>query len=155
MKWFLISIVGLTMLANTSLGSPSTEVTKILDQLHTAASKADGKTYFDLFAPNGVFIGTDATERWTVAEFKAYANPYFAKGQGWTYKPTKRSIDLDPSGTVAWFDEILENESYGTCRGSGVLYKIDGQWRIAQYHLTIPIPNPLAKTVAQMIRKKS
>jgi hypothetical protein len=126
-----------------------------LDQFHQAASKADANAYFGLFAPEGVFIGTDATERWTVEDFKKYAMPHFSKGKGWTYAPGKRHVDLAPGGTVAWFDELLSNESYGTCRGSGVLRKIAGSWKISQYHLTIPIPNDLAKPVVKMIRESA
>ncbi|MCC7441799.1 MAG: nuclear transport factor 2 family protein [Bdellovibrionales bacterium] len=129
------------------------EIEATLDQFHQAASKADGAAYFGLFSPEGVFIGTDATERWTVEEFKKYAMPHFSKGKGWTYVPKNRHVDLVPGGEVAWFDEILESKSYGTCRGSGVLRRIEGRWKISQYHLTIPVPNALADTLVQLIRK--
>jgi hypothetical protein len=33
----------------------------------------------------------------------------------------------------------------GPCRGSGVLVKQDGAWKIAQYNLSVPIPNDLMK----------
>jgi hypothetical protein len=142
-----------TMNAESNLNPAQTEVAKLLDGFHLAASKADGKAYFDSFAPEGVFIGTDATERWTVEQFKAYAQPFFSKGKGWTYKATTRNIDFSPAGDVAWFDELLDNASYGTCRGTGVLRRIGKEWRITQYHLTIPIPNDLADTVVKMIRE--
>ena len=124
--------------------TPILNIGSVLDAFHLAASKADGQTYFSLFAPEGVFIGTDAGERWTVEEFKKYAEPHFKKGQGWSYTSKVRHIDLSPCGDVAWFDEILESKTYGTSRGSGVLRKIQGDWRISQYHLTFPIPNELA-----------
>src|SRR5215208_5840387 len=63
-----------------------------LNELHDAAAKADGRRYFSLFADDGVFIGTDATERWTVKQFRAYAEPFFSKGQGWVYKPRSRQV---------------------------------------------------------------
>lgn len=128
-------------------------VAKTLDDFHLAASRADGTAYFNLFAPEGVFIGTDATERWTVEEFKKYASPHFSKGHGWTYESKIRHIDLAPSGDIAWFDEILDNKAYGQCRGSGVLRKIGTAWKISQYHLTIPIPNDLAEKVVALIRE--
>ncbi len=56
----------------------------VLDDFHRAASEADGEAYFGLFAAEGVFLGTDATERWTVDEFRAYAKPHFDRGRGWT-----------------------------------------------------------------------
>ena len=130
----------------------SQEIDSTLDAFHEAASKADGKTYFGLFAPEGIVIGTDASERWTVEEFKKYAEPHFKKGKGWTYTKRTRHIDFSPAGDVAWFDEILDSAAYGTSRGSGVLRRIDGLWKIAQYHLTFPIPNELADKFTKEIK---
>lgn len=127
-------------------------VDQTLDRFHAAASRADEQAYFACFAPDGVFLGTDATERWDVPAFRAFAHPYFAQGKGWTYTSSERHITLSPSNDVAWFDELLRNEKLGTCRGSGVLRLIGGQWKIAQYNLSIPIPNDLAKSVVEMIR---
>jgi ketosteroid isomerase-like protein len=128
-------------------------VDAVLTAFHTAAADADGEHYFSLLADDAVYIGTDATERWTIDEFKAFAEPYFAKGRGWTYTATERNIDIAPGGTVAWFDEILWNESYGTCRGTGVLLLVEGDWRIAQYHLTFPIPNDLSREITARIKE--
>ena len=127
-------------------------VAGVLDAFHAAAAKADFAGYFALFAPEGVFLGTDATERWTVPEFKAFAKPYFDRGRGWTYTVKSRHTVFSPDGTHAIFDEHLDNASYGHCRGSGVLRRIGDEWRIVQYHLTIPIPNDLAGQVVKLIR---
>jgi hypothetical protein len=124
-----------------------------LDELHAAAAAADEARYFALFAPEGVFLGTDASERWTVDEFRAYAQPHFAAGKGWTYRAVARHVDLSRDGAWAWFDEALENEKLGTCRGSGVLRREGDAWRVVQYDLTIPIPNDLALEVAERIRR--
>jgi ketosteroid isomerase-like protein len=133
----------------------SQEVNRTLDRFHQAAADADAKTYFGLFSENGVFIGTDASERWTKAEFQAYAAPHFSKGKGWTYSPKSRHVGVSPKGDYGWFDEILENKHYGTCRGSGVLVWEKDGWKISQYHLTIPIPNALAKNVVSLIRDQT
>ncbi len=125
-----------------------------LNDFHDAASKADAPRYFAHFAPEGVFIGTDATERWTVEQFRAYAQPYFSQGKGWTYTPTTRHINVLPGGTTAFFDELLTNQKYGTCRGTGVLRSIDGQWKICQYHLTKPVPNDAMEKVVDLLRSK-
>jgi len=129
-------------------------VARVLDDFHDAASKADGTRYFAQLAPDAVFLGTDAGERWTKEAFRAFAEPYFSQGKGWTYVARDRHIALAPERTVAWFDEKLTNAKYGECRGTGVLRLIDGQWRIAQYHLTVPIPNELAEKVIAMIREQ-
>ena len=50
---------------------------------------------------------------------------------------------------MAWFDEQLENAKLGVCRGSGVLVKADGAWKIKQYNLTMLVPNEIAEDVAK------
>jgi ketosteroid isomerase-like protein len=125
-----------------------------LDDWHRAAAEADETRYFAAMAPEFVFLGTDATERWDVASFRAFAHPYFAKGKAWTFTPRDRHVILSPRGDTAWFDEKLDSASYGECRGTGVLRRINGTWKIAHYNLTIPIPNDLSKQVVEMIRAK-
>lgn len=150
--WYVLCLVLLVPCAAPAEEKVEVAVGGALDALHRAASEADGTTYFSLFADNAVYMGTDASERWSVDEFKAFAEPYFSKGRGWTYEVKDRHISVAADGGTAWFDEILWNGSYGTCRGTGVLVRISGVWRIAQYHLTIPIPNEMAKDVVAQIR---
>ncbi|MEO7366510.1 MAG: nuclear transport factor 2 family protein [Gemmatimonadaceae bacterium] len=125
-----------------------------LNLLHDAASKADGSRYFKLFTDDAVYIGTDAAERWSIKEFRAFAEPYFAKGTGWKYKPRSRHVVVADvrCRCVAWFDELLDSESYGTSRGTGVLVLKGGAWKISQYALTFPIPNDLAKGITIEIK---
>lgn len=127
---------------------------RLLDAFNAAAARADGPAYFAFFTPNAVFVGTDASERWTLAQFRAFAEPYFAQGKGWTYTPTHRHVTFAdiPCGCVAWFEEDLMSASYGTTRGSGVLVKGPNGWKIGQYVLTIPIPNEIAKDVVKDIK---
>jgi len=117
------------------------EVSAELDDFHDAASRADEARYFAHFAPQAVFLGTDATERWDVAAFRTYAHSRFAQGKGWTYHPLRRAISFAPDGTVAWFDEDLRGDRMGPTRGSGVLVHLEGRWKIAVYDLSITIPN--------------
>ena len=128
------------------------EAGEVLDRFHRAASGAKFDEYFSLFAPDGIFIGTDAGERWTVDEFKAYAKPHFDKGRGWTYVPVERHINVSADDRHASFDELLDNAGLGRCRGTGVLRRVAGVWKIEQYHLTIPVPNALADEVVKRIR---
>jgi hypothetical protein len=127
-------------------------VSTVLDRLHDSASHARFDDYFGLFTSDGIFLGTDAGERWTVPQFKAYAKPLFDKGHGWTYVLIERHVSLAADGSHAWFDELLDNASLGHCRGSGVLRKQGGAWKIEQYNLTMPVPNELAADVARQIR---
>lgn len=132
--------------------APEREAARVLDDLHRLASLADGEAYFALFAPDAVYIGTDASERWSVAEFRAFAEPYFSKGRGWTYVVSERHLTAAADGRTVWFDERLENASYGECRGSGVLVLGPGGWRIAQYVLSLPVPNELARDLVERVR---
>ncbi|GAC21744.1 nuclear transport factor 2 family protein [Paraglaciecola arctica] len=147
-------LVQLSVQASKQASETQTQISLTLDDFHQAASDANQQQYFDLLSDKAVFIGTDATERWDKNTFKAFAKPYFDKGQGWTYIPRNRHVTLSASGQVAWFDELLDSQSYGECRGTGVLELTENGWKISQYHLTIPLPNGLAKDVVKQIQQQ-
>jgi ketosteroid isomerase-like protein len=150
----LAVLIALAFAAAAGAGeSEAAKVEAVLDDFHAAASAADEERYFSHFAAAGVFLGTDATERWTRDEFRAFVHPYFARGQGWTYQPRDRHVAVSAGGGTAWFDELLDNAKYGECRGTGVLQRAAGEWKIEQYHLTIPMPNELAEGFVATIRE--
>lgn len=120
-----------------------------LDDLHQAAARADEDRYFAHFAPDAVFIGTDATERWSVAAFRAYAHPYFARGKAWTFRAIRRAVTV--RGELAWFDEDLETPNLGPARGSGVLSRRGGRWLVEQYVLSITVPNERMRAVRELL----
>ncbi|WP_394222170.1 nuclear transport factor 2 family protein [Alteromonas gracilis] len=151
MKHILLSLfllLGVTAHAESNYE----QVDKTLNALHHNASTANFEEYFNLYHNNAVFIGTDASEVWSKEEFQAYAKPHFDKGKGWTYHPRDRHIYFSSNKDVAWFDELLDNDSLGETRGTGVLVKEGDVWRVTQYHLTIPIPNALADSIAEQIK---
>jgi len=125
----------------------------VLDDFHEAASVADEERYLGHFAPDAVFLGTDPGDRWTGVDFRSFVHSVFSGGEGWTYIPSSRSVSIAADGQTAWFDEMLQNDSYGECRGTGVLrFRGDG-WRIEQYSLSIPIPDELAPEIVTRIRE--
>ncbi len=130
-------------------------VASVLNDWHLAAAEADATRYFGHFTADAVFIGTDATERWDLAAFRAFAMPYFERGKAWTYSATGRHVMLSPSGRSAWFDEQLHNAKYGQVRGSGVLLYQAGRWRIAHYVMSFPIPNKVAAKVIELAQSPS
>ena len=77
------------------------QVAAVLDAFHAAAAAADEDKYFSYLAPDAVFLGTDATERWTKDEFRKWAHPYFAKGKAWTYRSTARWVAFSPDRRFA------------------------------------------------------
>ena len=137
-----------------STASEETRVAAVLDDWHAAAAAADEPRYFGHFARGAVFLGTDATERWSVEEFRRYAHPFFAKGKAWSFRPAARHVSFSPDGSVAWFDEALDTPNLGPARGSGVLVRdAAGQWKIVHYDLSVPIPNDLMSEVRRRIEE--
>lgn len=129
--------------------SQQKEVSSMLDSFNIAAANADYKTYFNFFTDYAVFTGTDATERWDKKEFMAWAKPYFDKKSTWNFTPLERHIYIEPSGTHAWFDELL-NTQMKICRGSGVLVKEATGWKLTQYILSATIPNAVMDSVVKI-----
>ena len=118
---------------------------------HVAASIGAFDLYFDSMTDDAVFLGTDASERWTKDEFMGYAREPFADGNGWTYTPREQYVAFSEDRQTAWIDELLDNEKYGVLRGTGVLVKVDEDWKIAHYSLTFLVPNEIAGEVVELI----
>ena len=130
------------------------EIRAALDDWHDAAARADEARYFGHFAEGAIFLGTDATERWDVAAFRAFAHPYFARGKAWSFRAVRRAITVAPGGLHAWFDEDLDTPNMGPARGSGVLVRgaPSAPWRIAQYNLALTIPNERLDEVKALLK---
>lgn len=116
------------------------ETDSIMNAWHQAAAKANFEGYFNAMTSDAIFIGTDATENWDIVQFKNFSKPYFDRGQAWDFTPLERHIFVSENGEAVWFDELLETWM-GLCRGSGVLKKENGQRKIAQYVLSVTVPN--------------
>jgi hypothetical protein len=134
---------------NQSQQSDIAAINKVLDGYHQAAANGEWDTYFGLMSADGVFIGTDASERWIKQEFRQYSSG----SNGWVYTPQQRNINITPDGLSAWFDEALLSQSYGSSRGSGVLIRTSAGWKISQYHLTLPIPNGMVRGITDQIKE--
>lgn len=145
----MYKLILLFFLVNLPLYSQNTEVNVIsdfLDNWHKAATDAKITPYFDVMDSEFVFIGTDATENWDKKEFRAFAKPYFDKGNAWVFKKIDRHIFVNKQQNFAWFDELLSTDMK-ICRGSGVLEKNNGMWKIKQYVLSMTIPNQISSQV--------
>ncbi len=129
------------------------EVNEMINKWHKAASEADFETYFGILADDGVFIGTDASENWQNDDFKEFSKPYFDRGKAWSFTTIERNIYINESGNFAWFDELLDTRME-ICRGSGVLSKENGKWRIKHYVLSITIPNEDVDHVSELKKEK-
>jgi len=112
----------------------------ILDNWHLAATNADIDAYFSALSNDAIYIGTDASERWTKAEFHKFCAPHFEKGKAWDFKAFDRKIYFSEDGKTAWFNELL-NTWMGVCRASGVLVHKNGSWKISHYQLSVTVKN--------------
>ncbi len=154
MKYLVSAIAFSVCLSACVQGVPTREaavasINRVLDNYHQAAANAEWDRYFDLMSENSVFIGTDASERWTKTEFQQYSRG----SRGWRYTPQRRNIDITPDGMSAWFDELLLSESFGSSRGTGILINTEQGWKISQYHLTLPIPNGMVREIMNQIKE--
>lgn len=116
------------------------DINAMLDSFNVAAARADYTAYFNFYTEDAIFIGTDATERWTKTEFMQWAKPYFDKKRTWDFSAIDRHIYFSPDGSMAWFDELL-NTQMKICRGSGVVVKEGDEWKLKQYVLSTTVPN--------------
>jgi hypothetical protein len=116
------------------------QIAAMLDSFNLAAARADYNGYFNYYTDDAIFTGTDATERWNKQQFMVWSKKYFDRGRAWNFKSIDRHIYIGENKNIAWFDELL-NTQMKICRGSGVVVKKDGVWKIQQYILSITMPN--------------
>lgn len=147
-KFFLLMLI--LPFLSFSQNAEKTTINTLLDSWHKAAADANFDAYFSKMTDDGVFIGTDATENWQNKAFREFSKPYFDKGKAWSFTAVERNIYVGDSGEIAWFDELLDTQME-ICRGSGVVKKENGQWKIAHYVLSIAVPN---ENVAELIKLK-
>lgn len=113
----------------------------LVDDWHRAAAEADSASYFGAMAEESIFIGTDATEHWTRAEFIEFAAPYFADGKAWDFTAIERHLFISPDNRLVYWDELLDTWM-GPCRGTGIAKRqFDGSYLIMHYTLSVTVPN--------------
>ena len=70
-----IKILFLFMLIKTSVSFGQSELDKLVDAWHLAASNASFDSYFEVVTDDFVFLGTAPGERWTKDQFAAFSKP--------------------------------------------------------------------------------
>lgn len=129
------------------------QLDSLMNRWHHAAAVADEAVFFGFMPDNGIYIGTDATERWLAKEMKVWAAPFFERESAWDFTTISRNFDFSDDLQTAWFDELLDTWM-GTCRASGVLQiQADGTWQLAHYHLSIAVPNDKVQEYLKVIGK--
>ena len=127
-------------------------INRVLNSWHERAAVAD-TTYFELFAENAMYLGTDVKEIWTAQEFEDLYMSFFKRGTAWNFKKKDRNVYLGDYGHYAWVDESLDTWM-GLCRGTAVLEKnADGQWRIKHYSLTVLVSNDVITDYVKLLNR--
>ena len=146
----LIIILGLS---GSAYSADVDDIGKVLDDFHDAAAHADKDRYLGLMTDDAVFMGTDEWERWPKhPDFTDYVDGRFKNG-GWSYKSVERQIRVADSGDIAWFDEVVFSERNGRFRGTGVLSRQDGTWKIAHYAMSFLVLNENWEEVVELTKK--
>ena len=151
--FFVLSLIFTACKSSISTDKEEKEVKAIdliIEKWHNAATEADFATYFELMDPEAYFIGTDASEKWNIDEFKTFCEPIFAKGSAWEFKKIEREIFIDKSGKIAWFDETLDTWM-GVCMSSGVVVKTINGWKIKHYQLSLHVPNEIVQDFMKLV----
>lgn len=127
---------------------------RLVDAWHQAAAVGDADLFFGSMAPQGVYIGTDAGERWLRDDMREWAKPYFERGSAWAFTARDRQVYVAANGQTAWWEELLDTWM-GVCRGSGVLEWQAGEgWKIAHFHLSVTVPNEKIKAFIELLEKE-
>lgn len=125
-------------------------VEKVLTDWHQASATADADGFFGAMTEDGIYLGTDASERWLRDELKEWSKSAFKRDTAWAFTASKRKIYFSENQKIAWFEEMLDT-GMGTCRASGVLSKVDGLWKIKHYDLSIMVPNDLINDFKKLV----
>lgn len=148
-----LMLISFESTAQKKIDAEKQAIATTLDNWHKDAAEGNFDKYFGAMSDESIFIGTDATENWNKKQFIDFAKPYFDKGRAWDFKPVERHIYMDPSGKIAWFDELLDTWMK-ICRGSGVMVKEGKVWKVKHYVLSMTVPNDDVKDVIKIIAPK-
>lgn len=126
------------------------ELDQLIDNWHHAAAAADEEVFFGSMTPDGIYLGTDASERWERDVFREWAKSAFERETAWDFKSHDRQYYFSANGQTGWWEEALDTWM-GPCRGSGVAVKTPEGWRIKHYNLSFTIPNDKVDAVKTLL----
>jgi len=155
--WKIIGITDTRWRENcqTTPSNHEADINKLMDAWHKAAATADEDVFFEgTMTVDGIYLGTDASERWTRDEMKEWSKAFFAKETAWDFTAKSRNVYFSNDGKTAWFEELLDTWM-GDCRGSGVLELTNEGWKLKHYNLAILVPNDVVKGYLKLIGNTS
>ncbi|WKK78357.2 nuclear transport factor 2 family protein [Marivirga salinae] len=133
--------------------TPTENINQFMDNWHKAAATADEELFFGSMTEEGIYLGTDKTEKWTRDEMEEWANEYFQKESAWSFIATERDVYFSEDGNTAWLNEKLDTWM-GVCKGTAVLVLKENGWEIALYDLSVTIDNEKIDQFLELIKEK-
>jgi len=124
----------------------SSGVEDVIRQMWTSIGTGDAQAVSDLIAPvdEVLWIGTDPEEWWSGAdEVKRVIEEQLRATGGFDVVGTDPAAFVD--GDVAWVADRgairLPDATEIPLRATGVLRRLDGRWRIVQFHASVGVAN--------------
>jgi ketosteroid isomerase-like protein len=111
-----------------------------MDSWHLAAAQADAERFFGMMAEDGIYIGTDKTERWLRDELREWSTKAFERESAWTFTSKERNWQIHEKEGFAIADELLDTWM-GPCRATAVIRLKNEHWEIIHYQLSVTIDN--------------
>jgi len=136
-------------LKETSLNTSTHKAMLVLHKLVEAQETGNYKLFCECFWQHKglINIGTDVDEYWTGWEsFDAYMHKIIASRNGFKIYTRETKINLSADENVAWYSQLMDTciETKGEpvriegFRHTGVLQKINKEWKIVQSHISVP-----------------
>jgi hypothetical protein len=135
-----------------SAQTPKETINQFMDNWHMAAATADEEVFFGSMTEDGIYLGTDKTEKWTRDEMSEWANEYFQRESAWSFTAIDRDVYFSEDGKIAWLNEKLDTWM-GVCKGTAVLVLKENDWKIALYDLSVTIDNEKIDQFLELIKK--
>ncbi|MCB2207287.1 MAG: nuclear transport factor 2 family protein [Bacteroidetes bacterium] len=132
-----------------NLRDETVAIENVLEKYIIANENQDFELTEEIWAPNPdiILYGTDSDDRlmgWT--NIRSAIKDQFSQITDTYISASDQFIKLNCTGNTAWFAETLnynfvykgEARSYEGLRFTGVLEKMNGEWKIVQAHLSVP-----------------
>jgi len=137
----------------TEAGDLEQELHTMIDGWHQAAADADADAFFGAMAADGIYIGTDKSERWLRDELRTWAADAFERETAWAFKTIDRVVTVADDERHAWWDETLDTWM-GVCRSTGILERTPDGWKIKHYQLSVTVPNEKIEDFKSLVNEK-
>ncbi len=147
--WLSVILLTLSCTLDVSFVDEEAQVNSVLDTYDTASANEDEELFFSIFSDTGFITGFGLAENeiWnSYIDFEKDMKVMFEVAADIKTTSRNRVVEIHESGAIAFFREILDIDftvqgnkfqRYGV-RFSGVMKKSNSDWKIVQFHFSLP-----------------